>query len=121
MASDLHPYRPVSPGEILKEIKGAVVYLEPLYYIIAEKLGVPKGSRTEQGKCIIEEIVSGKRRIDRDVDEALFSAIGMSRGFWLRQEQMYQRDLERKRKEDDGQQRTEEIDGGPPGGGGRKD
>src|SRR5258706_14435640 len=70
---------PVSPGEILNE-----EFLLPMgisKYRLAKELGVPAQR--------IGEVVSGKRAITADTDLRLCRFFGLSKGYWLRAQALF--------------------------------
>lgn len=73
---------PLSPGELLKE-----EFLEPLgisQYRLAKETGIPAQR--------IGQIVLGRRRVTADTDLRLCRFFGLSDGYWLRAQGLY--DLE---------------------------
>ena len=82
MAEPLQPFRPVSPGEILKEELEARSWAPSKF---AEMIGY----------SILEvtQILSGERVIDVAIAGKLSSTIGNSSQFWLNLESSYRRDL----------------------------
>ena len=71
--------RPVSPGELLKE-----EFLIPMgitKYRLAKEINVPAQR--------IGDIVSGKRSISVDTDLRLCRFFGLSDGYWLRVQALY--------------------------------
>jgi addiction module HigA family antidote len=70
---------PVTPGELLRE-----EFLEPMglsQYRLAKEIGVPAQR--------ISEIVAGKRAITADTDLRLCRFFGLSNGYWLRAQVVY--------------------------------
>src|SRR3989337_4130118 len=70
---------PITPGEILLE-----EFLIPMglsQYRLAKEIGVPAQR--------ISEIVAGKRSITADTDLRLCRFFGLSKGYWLRAQAMY--------------------------------
>ena|SRR5436190_8774827 len=79
--------KPVSPGEILNE-----EFLLPMgisKYRLAKELGVPAQR--------IGEVVSGKRSITADTDLRLCRFFGLSKGYWLRAQALYDTEVAEKR------------------------
>jgi len=77
---------PITPGEIL-----AKEFLEPMgitKYRLAKELGVPAQR--------IGDIVAGKRAITADTDLRLCRFFGLSKGYWLRAQAVW--DTERTEK-----------------------
>lgn len=71
--------RPVTPGELLLE-----EFLKPMgitQYRLAKEIGVPQRR--------IGEIVAGKRAITADTDLRLAHFFGLSDGYWLRAQALY--------------------------------
>src|SRR3989337_1983231 len=71
--------KPITPGEILLE-----EFLKPMgisQYRLAKEIGVPAQR--------ISEIVAGKRAITADTDLRLCKFFGLSNGYWLRAQAMY--------------------------------
>ncbi|PAU89352.1 addiction module antidote protein, HigA family [Pseudomonas sp. WN033] len=69
----------VTPGELLKE-----EFLEPLgisQYRLAKEIGVPAQR--------IGQIIAGKRSISADTDLRLCRFFGLSNGYWLRAQAVY--------------------------------
>lgn len=72
---------PLSPGELLKE-----EFLEPLgisQYRLAKETGIPAQR--------IGQIVLGRRRVTADTDLRLCRFFGLSDGYWLRAQGLYDR------------------------------
>ncbi len=70
---------PITPGELLKE-----EFLIPMnlsQYRLAKEISVPAQR--------ISEIVSGKRAITADTDLRLCRFFGLSNGYWLRAQAVY--------------------------------
>ena len=70
---------PVTPGELLLE-----EFLKPMgitQYRLAKEIGVPQRR--------IGEIVAGKRSITADTDLRLAQYFGLSDGYWLRAQALY--------------------------------
>ena len=70
---------PVTPGELLRE-----EFLVPMglsQYRLAKEIGVPAQR--------IGEIVAGKRAITADTDLRLCRFFGLSNGYWLRAQAVY--------------------------------
>lgn len=70
---------PVTPGELLKE-----EFLEPMgisQYRLAKEIGVPAQR--------IGQIVLGRRAITADTDLRLCRFFGLSDGYWLRTQALY--------------------------------
>ena len=82
MAEPLQPFRPISPGEILKEELEARGWTPSKF---AEMIGY----------SILEvtQIISGERVIDVAIAGKLSRAIGNSSQFWLNLESSYRRNL----------------------------
>lgn len=73
---------PLSPGELLKE-----EFLEPMglsQYRLAKETGIPAQR--------IGQIVLGRRRVTADTDLRLCRFFGLTDGYWLRAQSLY--DLE---------------------------
>lgn len=71
--------KPVTPGELLRE-----EFLKPMLvsqYRLAKEIGVPAQR--------IGDIVAGKRAITADTDLRLCRFFGLSNGYWLRAQAMY--------------------------------
>jgi len=71
--------KPVTPGELLLE-----EFLKPMgisQYRLAKEIGVPAQR--------IGEIVAGKRAVTADTDLRLCRFFGLSKGYWLRAQAMY--------------------------------
>jgi len=71
--------RPVTPGELLLE-----EFLKPMgisQYRLAKEIGVPAQR--------IGDIVAGKRAITADTDLRLCRFFGLSNGYWLRAQVVY--------------------------------
>ena len=71
--------RPVTPGELLLE-----EFLKPMgitQYRLAKEIGVPRQR--------IGEIVAGNRAITADTDLRLAQYFGLSDGYWLRAQALY--------------------------------
>lgn len=71
--------RPVTPGELLRE-----EFLKPMgisQYRLAKEIGVPPQR--------IGDIVAGKRTVTADTDLRLCRFFGLSNGYWLRAQAMY--------------------------------
>ena len=71
--------QPVTPGELLQE-----EFLVPMgisQYRLAKEIGVPAQR--------ISEIVAGKRSITADTDLRLCRFFGLSNGYWLRAQVVY--------------------------------
>ena len=78
---------PVTPGELLKE-----EFLEPMgitQYRLAKETGIPAQR--------IGQIVLGRRRVTVDTDLRLCRYFGLSDGYWLRAQMVYDLELERRR------------------------
>ena len=76
---------PVTPGELLME-----EFLKPMgitQYRLAKEIGVPQRR--------IGEIVAGKRAITADTDLRLAQYFGLSDGYWLRAQALYDTQLAR--------------------------
>lgn len=74
---------PVTPGELLKE-----EFLEPMgitQYRLAKEIEVPAQR--------IGAIVSGKRAITADTDLRLCRFFGLSNGYWLRAQAVYDTEI----------------------------
>jgi len=77
--------RPVTPGELLLE-----EFLKPMgitQYRLAKEIGVPRQR--------IGEIVAGNRAITADTDLRLAQYIGLSDGYWLRAQALYETQVAR--------------------------
>ncbi len=77
--------RPVTPGELLLE-----EFLKPMgitQYRLAKEIGVPQRR--------IGEIVAGKRAITADTDLRLAQYFGLSDGYWLRAQALYDTQIAR--------------------------
>jgi antitoxin HigA-1 len=77
--------RPVTPGELLLE-----EFLKPMgitQYRLAKEIGVPQRR--------IGEIVAGKRAITADTDLRLAQYFGLSDGYWLRAQALYDTQMAR--------------------------
>lgn len=77
--------RPVTPGELLLE-----EFLKPMgttQYRLAKEIGVPQRR--------IGEIVAGKRAITADTDLRLAQYFGLSGGYWLRAQALYDTQIAR--------------------------
>jgi len=77
--------RPVTPGELLLE-----VFLKPMgitQYRLAKEIGVPRQR--------IGEIVAGNRAITADTDLRLAQYFGLSDGYWLRAQALYETQVAR--------------------------
>jgi addiction module HigA family antidote len=77
--------RPVTPGELLME-----EFLKPIgitQYRLAKEIGVPQRR--------IGEIVAGKRAITADTDLRLSHFFGLSDGYWLRAQALYDTQIAR--------------------------
>ncbi|HEY2413779.1 MAG TPA: HigA family addiction module antitoxin [Pirellulaceae bacterium] len=71
--------KPVTPGEILKE-----EFLRPMgisNYRLAKEIGVPAQR--------IGDILAGKRAVTADTDLRLCRFFGLSKGYWLRAQALY--------------------------------
>ena len=84
MTEKLRPYRPVTPGEILKEELEARGWTQTDF---AEILGRPIQA--------INEIISGKKAVVPATAVELSRAMGTSPEFWLNLESAYRLDLGR--------------------------
>ena len=76
---------PVTPGELFME-----EFLKPMgitQYRLAKEIGVPQRR--------IGEIVAGKRAITADTDLRLAQYFGLSDGYWLRAQALYDTQLAR--------------------------
>ena len=76
---------PVTPGELLLE-----EFLKPMgitQYRLATEIGVPQRR--------IGEIVAGKRAITADTDLRLAQYFGLSDGYWLRAQALYDTQMAR--------------------------
>ena len=77
--------RPVTPGELLLE-----EFLKPMgitQYRLAKEIGVPQRR--------IGEIVAGNRAITADTDLRLAQYFGLSDGYWLRAQALYETQVAR--------------------------
>jgi len=77
--------RPVTPGELLLQ-----EFLKPMgitQYRLAKEIGVPQRR--------IGEIVAGKRAITADTDLRLAQYFGLSDGYWLRAQALYDTQMAR--------------------------
>lgn len=77
--------RSVTPGELLLE-----EFLKPMgitQYRLAKEIGVPQRR--------IGEIVAGKRAITADTDLRLAQYFGLSDGYWLRAQALYDTQIAR--------------------------
>lgn len=77
--------RPVTPGELLLE-----EFLKPMgitQYRLAKEIGVPQRR--------IGEIVAGKRAITANTDLRLAHFFGLSDGYWLRAQALYDTQIAR--------------------------
>ena len=77
--------RPVTPGELLLE-----EFLKPMgitQYRLAKEIGVPRQR--------IGEIVAGNRAITADTDLRLAQYFGLSDGYWLRAQALYETQVAR--------------------------
>ena len=82
--------RPVTPGELLLE-----EFLKPMgitQYRLAKEIGVPQRR--------IGEIVAGKRAITADTDLRLAQYFGLSDGYWLRAQALYDTQVAREAMEE---------------------
>lgn len=73
----------VTPGELLKE-----EFLEPMgisQYRLAKEIGVPAQR--------IGQIIAGKRSITADTDLRLCRFFGLSKGYWLRAQVVYDTEI----------------------------
>lgn len=78
---------PLSPGELLKE-----EFLEPLgisQYRLAKETGIPAQR--------IGQIVLGRRRVTADTDLRLCRFFGLSDGYWLRAQGLYDLEVTREK------------------------
>jgi len=78
---------PVTPGELLKE-----EFLIPMgitKYRLAKAIGVPAQR--------IGEIVAGRRSITADTDLRMCRYFGLSKGFWLRAQALYDTEVVERR------------------------
>lgn len=76
---------PVTPGELLLE-----EFLRPMgitQYRLAKEIGVPQRR--------IGEIVAGKRAVTADTDLRLAQYFGLSDGYWLRAQALYDTQMAR--------------------------
>lgn len=74
---------PVSPGELLK-----AEFLKPMGispFSLAQKAGVPAQ--------LVQSIVAGRNSITDDVDSKLCGFFGLSKGYWLRAQAAYTREI----------------------------
>jgi addiction module HigA family antidote len=75
----MHKLKPVTPGELLLE-----EFLKPMgisQYRLAKEISVPAQR--------IGEIVAGRRAITADTDLRLCRFFGLSKGYWLRAQGLY--------------------------------
>ena len=75
----MHKLKPVTPGELLRE-----EFLIPMgltQYRLAKEISVPAQR--------IGDIVAGKRGITADTDLRLCRFFGLSNGYWLRAQAVY--------------------------------
>jgi addiction module HigA family antidote len=75
----MYQLKPVTPGELLNE-----EFLKPMglsQYRLAKEIGVPAQR--------ISDIVAGKRAITADTDLRLCRFFGLSNGYWLRAQAVY--------------------------------
>lgn len=75
--------KPVTPGELLRE-----EFLAPMgisQYRLAKEINVPPQR--------ISEIVAGKRAITADTDLRLCRFFGLSNGYWLRAQVLYDTEI----------------------------
>jgi addiction module HigA family antidote len=85
--SDTELLDPVTPGELLLE-----EFLKPMNitkYRLAKEIGVPAQR--------IGEIIKGKRSITPDTDLRLCKFFGLSDGYWLRAQALYDLELTKAR------------------------
>ena len=78
---------PVTPGELLRE-----EFLVPMgvtKYRLAKEIGVPAQR--------IGEIVAGRRTITADTDLRMGRYFGLSRGYWLRAQAVYDTEVTERR------------------------
>jgi len=78
---------PVTPGELLKE-----EFLIPMgitKYRLAKAIGVPAQR--------IGEIVAGRRSVTADTDLRMCRYFGLSKGFWLRAQALYDTEVVERR------------------------
>lgn len=81
--------KPVTPGELLKE-----EFLEPMgisQYRLAKEIGVPAQR--------IGQIILGRRSITADTDLRLCKFFGLSDGYWLRAQAVYDTEVARQKLE----------------------
>ena len=74
---------PVTPGELLKE-----EFLEPMgisQYRLAKEIGVPAQR--------IGQIIAGKRAVTADTDLRLCRFFGLSNGYWLRAQAVFDTEI----------------------------
>ncbi len=79
----MRKFQPVAPGELLQE-----EFLKPMgmsKYRLAKEIGMPAQR--------IGDIVAGKRAITADTDLRLCRFFGLSKGYWLRAQALYDRDV----------------------------
>lgn len=78
---------PITPGELLKE-----EFLEPMgisQYRLARETGIPAQR--------IGQIVLGRRRVTADTDLRLCRFFGLSDGYWLRAQAVYDSEVTRRK------------------------
>lgn len=79
----MHKLKPITPGELLLE-----EFLKPMglsQYRLAKEIGVPAQR--------ISAIVAGKRVITADTDLRLCRFFGLSNGYWLRAQAVYDTEI----------------------------
>jgi HTH-type transcriptional regulator / antitoxin HigA len=81
------PFRPVSPGEILRDELEARGWTQKE---LAKKIRRPAQA--------VNEIVTGRKQITADTALAFADAMGTSAEFWMNLEVSYRLDLARKRR-----------------------
>lgn len=84
---NLRPFRPVSPGEILRDELEARGWTQKG---LAKQIGRPAQA--------INEIVNGRKQITAETALALSDALGTSAEFWMNLEVNYRLDLARKQR-----------------------
>jgi addiction module HigA family antidote len=78
---------PVTPGELLSE--DFLIPMGITKYRLAKEIGVPAQR--------IGEIVAGRRAITADTDLRMCRYFGLSKGFWLRAQALYDTEVAERR------------------------